>query len=49
MVPYPSALQWGHDFAAVEITETHAKKEGEGGLQWGHDFAAVEILEMWIK
>jgi len=37
-------LQWGHDFAAVEIL---APRPGVARrsrtLQWGHDFAAVEI------
>ncbi len=37
-------LQWGHDFAAVEISECDAKGNRLWELlQWGHDFAAVEI------
>ena len=37
-------LQWGHDFAAVEIAEAAAAASLLEGLQWGHDFAAVEML-----
>jgi len=37
-------LQWGHDFAAVEITLGITGVVGAAhALQWGHDFAAVEM------
>jgi len=41
----PLALQWGHDFAAVEIVSMLAPVGiCTLELQWGHDFAAVEML-----
>ena len=42
-------LQWGHDFAAVEMSvklnHIFTSKDLKSGLQWGHDFAAVEIYQ----
>ena len=44
---YPAAetnwLQWGHDFAAVEMASDIMNSWMDSMLQWGHDFAAVEI------
>ena len=40
-------LQWGHDFAAVEIeADIHWARREVVRLQWGHDFAAVEIEKL---
>ena len=39
----PGALQWGHDFSAVEILEGDRMTSTAMMLQWGHDFSAVEM------
>jgi hypothetical protein len=36
------ALQWGHDFSAVERCTPCTSPEKKSMLQWGHDFSAVE-------
>jgi len=36
-------LQWGHDFSAVEMTDSEWSETRLVALQWGHDFSAVEI------
>ena len=41
----PESLQWGHDFAAVEMLAESVEVGSMGDkLQWGHDFAAVEMV-----
>ena len=41
----PHGLQWGHDFAAVEMVPVRRVTAARVLLQWGHDFAAVEIWD----
>ena len=42
----PRALQWGHDFSAVEIDSAYSTGVFCDVLQWGHDFSAVEIVSV---
>ena len=39
------ALQWGHRYEAVDISEWTDFRCWEKALQWGHRYEAVDILD----